>query len=146
MSLSSVAYDPRVAYPQPSPYILSPEVQKYIEQAEHKRQYNKDYYRSRVKPKKEEQKRELELLRERCAQLESRIHAPAELIEARQEIVTLTERNSELLEKLHQYEKELLAVKQALEVTRQRNYELMSLKSDQLLPSLGGWTLSSDRT
>lgn len=124
MSLSSVTPDIR-------------DIDRYIGQIERKRQYNRDYYHRNVKPKKEQQKQELEQLRERVAQLD----ISNELANCQREISRLTAQNQELTTRLRRQEQELLATRQALEVSRQRNFQLMSIKADQILPDLEGLTL-----
>lgn len=148
MSLSSVTpgsrSSPAVYIPDSSssPLLYSSSVgpvdlNRYVEQIERKREYNRKYYQNNIKPKKQHQKQELELLREKIAQLD----VSDEVARYRREIALLTERNNELLNKLHQHEQESLAIKQALEMSRQRNFELMSIKVDHILPNLEGLTL-----
>uniref|UniRef100_A0A6C0IZM0 BZIP domain-containing protein n=1 Tax=viral metagenome TaxID=1070528 RepID=A0A6C0IZM0_9ZZZZ len=154
MSLSSVSspsvapaptysvgsYSPALLY---SPKIGPVDLNRHLEQIERKRQYNRDYYQKNVKPKKEREKQELDLLRARVAQLELQLDTSDEVSRYKREIVALSERNNDLTMKLHRLEQELLATKQALEVTRQRNFELLSIKADQILPSLEGLSLPS---
>lgn len=104
-------------------------IMKYIQQVERKREYNRQYYRSKIKPQKEIQKQELEQLREQNTELQGRLVSNEELDALKQE-------NRDLLNKLQRAEQELIAVKKALEVARQRNYELLMQKADEILPSL----------
>jgi glucan phosphorylase len=134
------SYSPALFY---SPKIGPVDLTRHLEQIERKRQYNRDYYQKNVKPKKEREKQELDLLRARVAQLELQLDTSDEVSRYQREIVALSERNNDLTMKLHRLEQELLATKQALEVTRQRNFELLSIKADQILPSLEGLSLPS---
>lgn len=148
MSLTSISLDPVVSTPVYSPgsLIYSPAVgpvdlNKYVAQIERKRQYNREYYHKNVKPKKEQERQEIELLRLRIAQLEQQLESSDEVSRYQIEITKLSARNNDLIEKLHHLEQELLATKQALEVSRQRNFELMAIKADQILPNLEGVSL-----
>ncbi len=107
---------------------LTPDVLKYIQQAERKREYNKQNYQNRVKPKREMEKAELSLLRDRCMLLESQT-------KTQEEYVFLAERYNDLLKQFDRLKEENAAVKQALEVSRQRNFELMMLKKDEIISS-----------
>lgn len=121
-----------------SPSLGPVDLNRYVEQIERKRQYNREYYHKNVKPKKEHQKAELDLLRERVAELETQLDTSDEVARCHREIASLTERNNELIQKLHRYEQEFLSTKQALEMSRQRIFDLMSIKADQILPNLDG--------
>ena len=110
----------------PLPGQLTPEMVKAIQQLERKKDYNKQYYQHKTKPKIEADKSELTLLRERCALLEQQTRTQDEYLQ-------LAERYNDLLRQYDRLKEENAAVKQALDVARQRNYELMMLKKDEIL-------------
>jgi len=47
------------------------EVENALRQLERKRTYNRNYYHKRVKPKRNQEKNELDILRKRCSELEN---------------------------------------------------------------------------
>jgi len=109
--------------------ILTPDLEKYLRQAQKKRDYNKSYYQSKTKPKREQEKSELDLLRDRCALLETQSKSQDEYIE-------LAQRYNDLLEQFNRIKEENGTLKQELEIARQRNYDLLMSKKDVLLPPL----------
>ena len=113
----------------PLPGQLTPELIKYAQQAERKREYNRWHYENKVKPKRQMEKSELELLRERCALLETQTRTQEEYLQ-------LAERYNDLLKLFDKSKEENASIKQVLEVSRQRNYELMIFKKDEILNTL----------
>jgi hypothetical protein len=125
------------------------DIQKFIQQAERKREYNKTYYQNRVKPKKEIQKHDLEYFRDRCTQLELELYQyqnnqikESPMIEhlERQNIKMINE-NNELNQQISDLIKDNTNLRKLLEASRQRVYELMMKKSADILPSLQGMIL-----
>jgi hypothetical protein len=108
----------------PLPGQYSPEILKCIQKEERKRQYNKQYYQNKIKPKKEMDKSELELLRERCSLLEKQS-------QTHEDYLKLAERYNDLLDQFERMKEDNAALKMALEVSRQRNYELIMSKRDE---------------
>lgn len=84
---------------------------------ERKRQYNREYYQKTIKPKR---------------QLEKKISKS--LVDTTKD--ELMDMNSQLVVKINLLERELLATKQALNVARKQNYELMLLNAERILPDL----------
>lgn len=109
----------------PLPGQYSPEILKCVQQIEKKKEYNRLYYQNKVKPKKEMEKSELELLRERCTILEKQVRT-------HEEYVQLAERYNDLLDQFERMKEDNAALKKALEVSRQRNYELIMLKKEEV--------------
>jgi chromosome segregation ATPase len=127
---------------------LPPEAQKALEQIQRKRDYNRSYYHSKVKPKRETERQELDSLRERCSQLEktitqlhSQLHNPAEsstIRELKGQIQILTNKNFDLSQQISKLLQDNKTLQQALDIARQRNYELMIKRSDDILPNVQG--------
>lgn len=117
-----------------SSQIDSSEINKCISQIQRKREYNRRYYQSKVKPQKEQEKKELQLLRERCVQLEQNKQG--------EHVSYLMCQIQDLTDRLRQFEQENASLKEALEVSRQRNYELLMNNAQQYLPKLEGMTLN----
>lgn len=130
---------------------LPPDAQKALEQIQRKRDYNRSYYRSKVKPKRETERKELDFLRERCSQLEKMIsqlnsqsHNPAEsstIRELKEQIRILTDKNYTLSQQISKLLQDNKTLQQALDIARQRNYELMLQRSDELLPNVQGLSI-----
>lgn len=116
-------------------------IQKYIEQAERKREYNRLYYQGKVKPKKEQEKRELEVLREKTGGIEST--KSQEQIQLENKYRDALQKILELEQKFNQLANENRILRTALEASRQRIYELTMQKTDQILPPLEGLSLST---
>lgn len=127
-----------------------PEIQKFIQQIEKKKEYNRSYYRTRVKPKRETEKYELELLREKCAKLESDIdrlqsgkpEGSLLMEDLKKQNQNLTSENFKLTQQIFKLTRDNTMLTQLLETARQRNYELMMQRADDLLPSLQNLTLN----
>jgi len=112
----------------------SDEMNKCLLQVQRKRDYNRRYYESKIKPQKLSQKRELEMLRERCAQLEQNQNQDV--------FAKITHQSEALLEKINQLEQETQMLREMLELSRQRNYELLMNNADQYLPKLQNSSLT----
>lgn len=112
----------------------SSEINKCISQIKRKREYNRRYYQNKVKPQKEQEKKELQLLRKRCAQLEQNHQG--------EQVNYLMHQVQDLTDRLRQLEQENASLKEALEVSRQRNYELLINNAQQYLPNIEGMTLN----
>ena len=117
-------------------------IQKFIQQSERKREYNKTYYQNRVKPKKEIQKHDLEYFRDRCAQLELELYQyqnnqvqESPMIEhlERQNVKIINE-NNELNQQISNLINDNTNLRKLLDASRQRVYELMMKKSADILP------------
>ena len=127
------------------------DIQKYIQQIERKKQYNRDYYHSKVKPKRENQKQEIDVLRERNIILENYVKQtegqskedPIIVNELKRQIQTLNDKNFDLNQQIDRLQHDNNTLRQALEVARQRNYELMMQKADDILPNIQNLTLNS---
>ena len=119
-----------------SSFEVTPEIRKYIDQVERKKQYNRDYYHSKVKPKRSAQKQELELYRQQCTEFKSQL----ELSES-SSISQLNEEIRNLSELVQKYKSENNALIEALNVARQRNYEILIQKADDFLPNVKGISL-----
>jgi len=129
-------------------------VQRYVEQAQRKRNYNREYYHNKVKPKREQEKRELDQLRERNVQLETyiaQIQQNSQIVpdvsEERiknlsKELDQVKEEKENLKKTITQLQRENNVLRESIEIARKRNYELMMERSDQLLPDLRGLTLN----
>ena len=124
-------------------------IQKFIQQSERKREYNKTYYQNRVKPKKEIQKHDLEYFRDRCSQLELELHQyqnnqiqESPMIEhlERQNTRIINE-NNELTQQISNVVNDNSNLRKLLDASRQRIYELMMKKSADILPPLQGMSL-----
>lgn len=123
---------------------LPPEAQKALEQVQRKREYNRSYYHSKVKPKKNNNKQELDSLRARCSQLEQIVvqlqgdtnnsNESLMIQELKEQIQILTDKNLKLTQ-------DNKALQQALDIARQRNYDLMMQKCDTLLPNVQGLSI-----
>lgn len=117
------------------------EIQKYIQQAERKREYNKSYYQTKTKLKRETTKQELDFLRERCEKLE------AELFKLQNNnyddnFRNLTNENSCLSEQVITLTQDNVNIRTLLEATRQRNLDLMMKKAADILPPVQNLSLS----
>lgn len=128
-----------------------PNVQKYIQQAERKKAYNRAYYQSTIKPKRETNKQEVEHLKEKCEQLEAHIYKLQNeetkystlMEDLRRSNQNLINENSDLKQQIIKLHHDQGTLRQSLEIARQRNYELMMEKADQLLPNVSNLTLNS---
>lgn len=125
------------------------DIQKYIEQAQRKKEYNRAYYQAKVKPKRTTEKEELAILRQKCAELESYIASlesnPKDnkiITELKNQTQILNDKISDLTQQNLKYQHDMSALKQALDAARQRNYELMMEKADHLLPSIQNLSLN----
>lgn len=131
--------------------IGSADLQRFLQQMERKKEYNRSYYHSKVKPKRETEKQELDILRERCAQLEENIiqlqtGQPQDsmlLAELKRKNQDLTSENLELSQYVSKLKQDNSALAKLLDAARQRNYELMMQKADELLPNVQNLTLNS---
>lgn len=103
--------------------LLDVTVDPYIDSIEKKRQYNKEYYRNTVKPKRQLQ---------RALQAVETTTLPED-----RSFTELIELNKTLTAKVARIERELLAVKQALDTTRRQNHELILLNAKRILPDVG---------
>ena len=110
----------------------TPTIQKYIEQVERKRQYNRSYYHAKVKPKREVEREELEVYRKKCQEYEN--NEASTHSQLQKEIQNLSEQ-------IQKYKQENKALRDALEMARQRNYELTIQRVDEFLPNVKGLTL-----
>lgn len=127
------------------------DLQKFIQQIERKKEYNKSYYQNKTKIKRETEKQERELLKEKCTHLEANIvqlqneePKTSSIIENLKKInQTLISENSELKQQLSRLNHDNVTLKQLLDASRQRNYELMMEKADYLLPNIQSLTLDS---
>jgi hypothetical protein len=113
-------------------------IQKYLQQAERKKEYNRSYYQNRVKPKKETAKQELELLRERCSSLELEILRLKNDQIDEDNAIHLINENSYLTDQVTRLTQDNENLRKLLEVARQRNYELMMKKPSIVLPQIQG--------
>lgn len=124
-------------------------IQKFIQQAERKREYNKTYYQNRVKPKKEIQKHDLEYFRDRCAQLElelyqyqnSQVQESPMIEHLERQNAKITNENNELNQQISNLINDNSNLRKLLDAARQRVYELMMKKSSDILPPLQNMTL-----
>ena len=124
-------------------------IQKFIQQSERKREYNKAYYQNRVKPKKEIQKHDLEYFRDRCAQLELELYQyqnnqiqQSPMIEhLERQNARITNENNELTQQISNVAQDNSNLRKLLDASRQRVYELMMKKSADILPPLQGMSL-----
>lgn len=124
--------------PSFNPNIDSVDIQKYIKQAERKKEYNKSYYQNKIKPKRETTKQELEILRERCEKLQiSLYHSQNSQIDE-ENFKNIMNENLYLNQQIIQLSQDNENLRKLLEVARQRNYELMMKKSLDILPPLHG--------
>jgi hypothetical protein len=127
----------------PSPHIFTgnpkeTEITKCFQQVQRKREYNRKYYQTKVKPQKEKEKNELQQLRERCAQLEQNNMEK----QYEQKMAKMVYQTQNLLDQNHQLEQENRALREALEISRQRNYELLLNNAEQYLPNISDSTLN----
>jgi len=116
------------------------EVARYISQMQNKRDYNRKYYQERTKIKRETEKQELERLRATCSDLQNQLAANTEtrVQECQIQVSRLLEENVALQTRLEQVEAENITLSNALQVARQKNYDLIMLKADDILPRLKG--------
>ena len=115
------------------------EVQKYINQIERKREYNRSYYHNKVKVKRETEKGELETLRERCFQLEKYIQQPKSdslFNELKEQNKLLSDQVSNLNRQIVELNNDNAYLRQMLDTSRKRHHELMMLKMDEILPKI----------
>lgn len=127
------------------------DVQKYLQQMERKKEYNRSYYQNKIKPKRETDKQELERVKEKCVQLEEHIvqlqneePRTSTIIEnLRKTNQNLTNENLELKQQVMKLKNDCVTIGQLLDAARQRNYELMMEKADHLLPNIQNLTLDS---
>lgn len=114
------------------------EIQRYITQVQNKREYNRRYYQERTKTKRETEKQELQRLREVCSQLQSQLDIATQNNNSEYEEILsrLLRKNDELQFLLDRANEEKVALSNALEVARQRNYQLMMVKADSILPKV----------
>lgn len=128
------------------------DIQKCIQQVERKREYNKAYYHSKVKVKRENEKKEYDVLKEKynklenyIMQIETGMNKNSEklllLSEHEKQIKDLTNANLDLTQKLLQSQREIDVLQQSLEIARKRNYELIIKKSNELLPNIQNLSL-----
>lgn len=116
-------------------------IQKYVDQAERKKEYNKAYYQNKVKPKKEIQKHDLEYFKDRCSQLELELFHYRNNSNQQSQNSKLINDNNELNQQLAIMIKDNSNLRKLLDATRQRVYELMMMKSDEILPPIQNITL-----
>ena len=107
------------------------ELQRFVDQIQRKRTYNRKYYHERVKPKREKEKQELDHFRQ------------CNVDESIEEITRLRQENEKLMLSIAQLQEELATLKETLDITRKRNYDLMMEKADHLIPKLGTISLRS---
>jgi chromosome segregation ATPase len=127
------------------------DLQKYIKQIERKKEYNRSYYQSKVKPKRETDRQELEIFRERCAKLEAYISQlendqPKESIiisELKSQNQKLMSENLDLSQQFIKLNNDNMNLRQMLDACRKKTYELMMQKADYLLPNIQNLTLNS---
>jgi hypothetical protein len=109
-------------------------IQKYIQQAERKKEYNRTYYQNRVKPKRENTRQELDAFRLRCEQLEiSLVHLQNNQIDE-ENLQRIIEENQQLHEQIIKLTQENESFKQLLELSRNKNYSLLKRSIDILPP------------
>lgn len=96
---------------------LTPEIEKYLQQRERKREYDKRYYQERTKPKKQQMKSELEILKDRCAMLEAQLQSEESYVE-------LADKYNDLYKQYMGLLTENKVLREAVDHARQRNYEL----------------------
>lgn len=124
-------------------------IQKFLQQSERKREYNKAYYQNKVKPKKEIQKHDLEYFRDRCAQLElelyqyqnSQMQESPMIQHLERQNARLVNENNELTQQISNVAQDNSNLRKLLDAARQRIYELMMKKSADILPPLQGLSL-----
>ena len=120
----------------------SSDIQKYIQQIEKKKEYNRSYYQNKIKPKRVNEKQELGDLRERYEQLVSEMYRlqnnqDSPLLENfKRQNQNLIDENLELKQRIIKLTQDNENINQLLDIARQRNYELMMKKSVDLLPPL----------
>ena len=127
---------------------MTPEqIEKCIQQAERKRQYNRDYYHTRIKTKRESEQEELIRLRQECQALQIHLERVQQFVQEQtrasfeSEIVSLTEANEllaadndKLNRKVVQLDRDNKLLQAMVDHSRKQVYDLMMEKADDILP------------
>lgn len=122
----------------PSDVVSPEEIHRYISQIQKKRERNRQYYHEVTKVKKETQKQELERLRETCRQLQAQLTSTTDCRFADYEdrIDRLMQENGELKVRLEKLQAENTTLSTNLQIARQKNYELLMAKAEDILPKV----------
>lgn len=112
---------------------MSIDAQRAIEQVQRKREYNRAYYHSKIKPRKVEQKLGLEKLKEENTELNLQLELKnkdfdKQIIALQEKIRLLQDENNNLISEL--------------EIYKEKNSELMMKMTMNLLPNLDGLRLN----
>lgn len=126
------------------------DIQKYIQQVERKKEYNRSYYHTKIKPKRETEKNEIDTLKQKCAQLEAYIaqlqsgehEDPAIVVELKSKNQKLICENFELSQQIIKLTSDNAYLTNSLELTRKQRYNIMMEKSKDLLPRLQNLSLN----
>jgi hypothetical protein len=127
---------------------LTPEqIEKYVQQVERKRQYNREYYHTKIKTKRESQQEELLRLRQDCQALQSRLEMVQQYVHQEvtasfeDKVIGLTEENQllaadneKLIRRGNQLERDNKLLQASLDHARKQVYDLMMEKADDILP------------
>ena len=124
------------------------ETEKALDQIHRKREYNKKYYRQRTKPKKEQEKQLIDQYRERIEQLEKYANDVSDyfknndLSKTREEVTNLRSEIKELSDYNVALARENETLREALDSSRGRIYDLMMQRSKHLIPELSVLSLN----
>lgn len=119
-------------------------IQKYIEQAERKREYNRKYYQNHTKLKRVQEKQSIQSLEKRCQELETLLSKKSQTsdeIVMKRQLTSLAHENTYLKQQMVRMTNEINELRECLQANRLTNYELMLQKSDIFLPDIQNITL-----